>query len=91
MKVSVKIAGEKTILDFNIKKIIRQFLSLEEPGNQLNFMEKKMAEMALLNGLGRRKISPISRMKRLYLIQYRHLDFILNGLLKMAQDNAGAA
>ncbi len=62
-------------------QIIWQFLSLEEPGKQLRFMEKKMAEMALLNGLGRRKISPISRMKRVYLIQYRHLDFILNCLL----------
>lgn len=79
------------LFDFNIKEIIAEFLSTEEPGQQRDFIEKKMAEAVRLNGLGRKSLGPISRIKKAYLIRHRNLDLVLNGLLKMAQDNAGAA
>ena len=87
MKISITMDGEKRSYGFNIRHIIHDFHSKEEPGEQLSFMEKKMAEIALISGIGRKNINLVSRIKRFYLVHCKHLDFILYGLYNMAKDN----
>jgi len=88
MKISVTMDGEKRSFGFNIRHIIHEFLNKEEPGDQLNYTETKMAEIALISGIGKKNIDLFSRIKRTYLVHCKHLDYILYGLNHMAKDNA---
>lgn len=90
MKITI-VNGAKRTLDFDIEVILRHFYSLEErPDEQNNFILEKLAEIALIDGIGSRNIGPIDRLKRAYLIDFRHMPLILNGLLKMAEEETAA-
>ena len=90
MRISIYQNGVKRIFHFNIKQIIREFHTVEEPYEQEVLIRNRMEDLCFVNGIGRDNIKIISRIKRAYLVEYRHLDYILNGLLKMAEGDAAA-
>ena len=87
MQIQIFMDGENRIFDFSIKKIIQKFHSQEKKTTQTAYVEEKLKELSIIDGIHRKRINIISKIKRFYLIQIRHLDLILNGLLKMSQES----
>ena len=87
MNISVTMDGEKKTFGFKTRNIIHEFLTKEEPEDQLAYTGIKLAEIALINGIGKKNIDIFSRFKRAYLVHCKHLDYILYGLHNMALDN----
>jgi hypothetical protein len=86
MKISLLIELDRRVFDFGIKQIFREFFSIEQPGEQVAYARKKLQELVMLIDRGRKGLGLMTRIKRAYLVEYRHLDLILNGLLKMAEE-----
>ena len=90
MKIRINVETTKGVkrvtLDFNIKGIVRDFHSIEDPEEQCRFIEEKLEEIDMAVSL-RKKIGLFSRIKVAYLVEFMHVDLILNGLLKMAYDD----
>jgi len=86
MKISLPIELDRSVFDFSIKQIFREFFSIDEPGEQVAYARNKLQELIMLIDRGKRSLGLVARIKRAYLVEYRHLDLILNGLLKMAEE-----
>jgi len=86
MKISLPIGWHTRVLDFTVKRTIHEFFSIDEPGDQVAYARNKLQELIMLIDRGKRSLGLVARIKRAYLVEYRHLDLILNGLLKMAEE-----
>jgi len=86
MKISLPIGWHTRVLDFTIKRTIHEFFSIDEPEEQVAYAQEKLQELVMLIDRGRKGLGLMARIKRAYLVEYRHLDLILNGLLKMAEE-----
>lgn len=77
---------KKLTFKFSIKRIMHDFRSIEEPVEQSRFVEKKLDELIQADSV-RSRMNLISKMKMAYLVDYLHLDLILNGLRRMANED----
>ena len=78
---------KKLTFNFSIKRIMRDFRSIEEPVEQSRFVEKKLEELIQADSV-RSRMNLISKMKMAYLVDYLHLDLILNGLKRMTNEES---
>lgn len=76
---------KKLAFNFNIKRIIREFRSIEEPEDQCRFIERKLEELSTAESC-RRKMNLLARMKFAYLVNYAHISLILCGLMHEANE-----
>jgi hypothetical protein len=87
MKINTNLKTSKVVkritLDFNIKGIMRDFYSIDEPVKQGRFIEKKLEELIQADSV-RSRLGLFSKMKMAFLVDYLHMDLILNGLKRMA-------
>lgn len=91
MKIKIKFKTsqrvKRTTLEFNIKGIIRDFYSFDEPGEQVRFIEKKRDELIQADS-ARSRMSLFSKMKMAYLVDILHMELVLSGLLRMANEES---
>ena len=87
MKITIRTAfGEKKVFHFIIDQIIKDFDFMEDPYEKCRFIENKLNEAIMLDSCSK-KVNFISKIKIAYLLRFRRLDLILNGILKMAYDD----
>ena len=89
MKIKFKLKTPKGVkklaFDFNIKHILREFRSIDEPGERCRFIERKLEELSTADSC-RRKMNLLARMKFAYLMDHAHIDLILCGLVQEANE-----
>ena len=76
---------KKLAFNFNIKRIIREFRSIEDPEERCSFIERKLEEVSKADSC-RRAMNLLARMKFGYMMDYVHVDLILCGLMHEAND-----
>jgi hypothetical protein len=87
MKITIRTAfGEKKVFHFIIDQIIKDFDFMEDPYEKCRYIDNKLNEAIILDGCSK-KANFISKIKIAYLLRFRRLDLILNGILKMAYDD----
>jgi hypothetical protein len=79
-KIKTPKGVKKLAFDFNIKRIIRDFHSIEEPEERCRFIQRKLEEVSTADSC-RREMNLLAKMKLAYLLDFRHLDLILSGFL----------
>ncbi|MCK4762537.1 MAG: hypothetical protein KAW12_10105 [Candidatus Aminicenantes bacterium] len=75
--------NRRRIFHFDIREILCNFFDKESPEAQIFYIKQKIRELIIVEG--NKNLGPINKVKCRYLLKWRNLGFVLNGLLYQAE------